>query len=806
MTTHGFTTVRRQQRSLVPFLIFAMLVSTTLGWSLAAQAALINLARNTAGHGFPSPLASDHGWGGGQFPWDLVDSKRAYDFWTHGIAFTGGHATAAGGPPWLEPAGVRQATIDFGESKTFEKVVIWHHGVEYTPQTAFLDYWNGSAWVPILFTRTYGTMHEEGQNAGYADSDIYTFPPVTGSKVRYSFDNSGHNILGTFNIHGWIYEFEVFGHGAANTVAHWKFEEGTADTAAAGNGTIVDSSGNAFNGTPFDGPVYRHVANRNSQLGLEFGNTLPQRVFIPNNPAFELTHSLTLEAFIRYDGVLPGTQYYSQIVFRGDSRGATDPYFLALDLQGHLVFHVEDALNQQSKVISPSPVPLGVPLHVAGTLDDATGEQKLFINGIEVASQMTTIRPFGPLAPFTPGIGIGNVQDDFNHEAFHGIIDEVRISRAALSPPEFLSAATPVNHPPVANADADQTVDQGRVVGLNSGLSQDPDGDPLQYQWKFITKPGRSTAVLSSPTAPRPTFVADLPGTYIAQLIVSDGKQSSAPDTVVITVRAKSTPPRPVITAPKKVTAGDTVRLRVTDPANPKARLRVIHWTLITKPPGSKAQVAGTGQSATFVADVAGKYVVKVVVTNEYQQQGQAIVTIEAVRHDIPPLTCGLKTERARSWYDCNGQQVSQTAYFGQRLSDLTVIRNIVVWQFDRTALGANAGEAYYVNDLRSGHPLGMRQLTQETQTFERLSDFLIHGQKVATWQLTEDARFGEPSAYYAACLVGSATNIRSLTPRTDPLTSIHNFTVSGETARWEFCQGNLCTSQSAALPTCPLP
>ena len=53
-------------------------------------------------------------------------------------------------------------------------------------------------------------MHEEGSNSGYSDSDIYTFAPVTASKVRYSFDNSLNNINGTLNVHGWIYELEVY--------------------------------------------------------------------------------------------------------------------------------------------------------------------------------------------------------------------------------------------------------------------------------------------------------------------------------------------------------------------------------------------------------------------------------------------------------------------------------------------------------------------------------------------------------------------------------------------------------------------
>jgi hypothetical protein len=177
-----------------------------------APAPLVNLAVNPSCVGFPSPAESDSGWGGGSNKCEIVDGLRSYDIWSHGLAFTGGHQTAAGGPPWIEAAGVRHAVIDFGVARTFQKVIVWQHGTEHTPETATVEYWDGTQWITVGgVQREYGTMHEEGTNSGYSDSDIYTFAPVTGSRVRYSFDNSGNNITGTLNVHGWIYEVEVFG-------------------------------------------------------------------------------------------------------------------------------------------------------------------------------------------------------------------------------------------------------------------------------------------------------------------------------------------------------------------------------------------------------------------------------------------------------------------------------------------------------------------------------------------------------------------------------------------------------------------
>jgi hypothetical protein len=170
-----------------------------------------NLALNPTGEGFPSIAESDRGWGGGANQRDIIDGLCSYDTWARGLAFTGGHRDETGGPPYFEPAGVRRVVVDFGSPKKFAKLVIWWHGAEHTPQAGTIDYWDGTQWLAINDARReYGTIHAEGNNSGHSDSDIYTFAPITGAKIRYSFDNGGNNINGTFNVGGWIYEVEVF--------------------------------------------------------------------------------------------------------------------------------------------------------------------------------------------------------------------------------------------------------------------------------------------------------------------------------------------------------------------------------------------------------------------------------------------------------------------------------------------------------------------------------------------------------------------------------------------------------------------
>jgi hypothetical protein len=103
---------------------------------------------------------------------------------------------------------------------------------------------------------------------------------------------------------------------------------------------------------------------------------------------------------------------------------------------------------------------------------------------------------------------------------------------------------TNTNHPPLADAGADQAVDENTAVTLNGSASSDPDSDPLTYAW---TQTGGPAVTLSGANTAMPGFTAPLVSVGGAdctfELTVDDGYGGSATDTVVIRVQNINDPP-----------------------------------------------------------------------------------------------------------------------------------------------------------------------------------------------------------------------------------------------------------------------
>lgn len=112
------------------------------------------------------------------------------------------------------------------------------------------------------------------------------------------------------------------------------------------------------------------------------------------------------------------------------------------------------------------------------------------------------------------------------------IVNDGRASSIAAT---VTVTAVIANATPVANAGAAQRVGKGERVVLDGRASTDANNDPLSYVWTLTSRPSGSSAALAAATSAQPSFTVDLAGTYVASLIVGDGKTESSPSTVLIT-------------------------------------------------------------------------------------------------------------------------------------------------------------------------------------------------------------------------------------------------------------------------------
>jgi mono/diheme cytochrome c family protein len=119
----------------------------------------------------------------------------------------------------------------------------------------------------------------------------------------------------------------------------------------------------------------------------------------------------------------------------------------------------------------------------------------------------------------------------------------------AVAPPVTPPPVTPPpgtgNRAPIANAGVAQSVATGATVALDGSASSDPDNDALTYSWA-LQRPTTSAAALTGATTSKPGFVADVAGSYVATLTVSDGKVTASAS-VTVTAQAQAPAPAPGI-------------------------------------------------------------------------------------------------------------------------------------------------------------------------------------------------------------------------------------------------------------------
>lgn len=173
--------------------------------------------------------------------------------------------------------------------------------------------------------------------------------------------------------------------------------------------------------------------------------------------------------------------------------------------------------------------------------------------------------------------------------------------------------ATTGNIPPTADAGADQNIYTGNPVNLDGSGSLDPDFDPLNYLWTFVSIPGGSildNAAIAGAATAMPSFTPDVDGNYNLQLQVDDSVDFDNDNVVVFAVNA---PPVADAGADVSTPVGNNIGLdgSGSNDLNPTDIL-TYSWNFLSVPGGSSltdANITGANTATpTFIPDVIGDY------------------------------------------------------------------------------------------------------------------------------------------------------------------------------------------------------
>lgn len=173
--------------------------------------------------------------------------------------------------------------------------------------------------------------------------------------------------------------------------------------------------------------------------------------------------------------------------------------------------------------------------------------------------------------------------------------------------------------PPTADAGEDQSIRVGAKVNLDGSASFDDNTDSaaLVYAWSFESQPEGSAAVLDDADTDKPSFIADVAGSYVVQLVVTDGLGVNSPPSRVI-ISSDNQAPTAVATVDFGLAiVGTKSNFDGTGSTDPENDLLKFAWTITTAPAGSTARLVGADTAKpSLTTDVEGTYALTLIVSD----------------------------------------------------------------------------------------------------------------------------------------------------------------------------------------------
>lgn len=228
------------------------------------------------------------------------------------------------------------------------------------------------------------------------------------------------------------------------------------------------------------------------------------------------------------------------------------------------------------------------------------------------------------------------------------------------------------NNQPVANVGPVRLGELG-VEAEFSGLgSNDPDGDPLSYQWQLLQLPSDSSVQLTASLGETTALTPDVCGTYVVRLVVNDSFLLSQPATTAVVAcgaldkRPDGAPCTKDEDCQSLTCEGDVCKANerpVADPGailyaalgtevtvdganstDPEGNALTYEWSLFSQPDTSVVTLPANPDPASptvsFTPDAVGLYQVRLVVNDGKHDSFPAWVTV-VVGEDVPKLPVG---------------------------------------------------------------------------------------------------------------------------------------------------------------------
>lgn len=251
------------------------------------------------------------------------------------------------------------------------------------------------------------------------------------------------------------------------------------------------------------------------------------------------------------------------------------------------------------------------------------------------------------------------------------------------------SSSNGSNNPPTALAGSSITTEVGRPVTL-SGTGIDPDGDQLTYVWRLSRAPLSSTATLRNANSESPNITPDVMGTYVAELVVSDGKVESAPSETSINALVGNIAPVSNPGSDQLVGVNDLVMLNGNDSSDPNGDSLLFSWTFDSLPVGSSATINNENSpTPSFTADVSGDFVIQLIVSDGALSSAAETVTVTASAFSVNV-----------SWAPNSDNPAGYVVYVGPTASSVNRLARVLVsgasnWSVSAPGAEIGAGVIY---------------------------------------------------------------------------------------------------------------